>query len=183
MSRIGKAPIQVADGVKVEISGSKINVSGAKGKLELTLPDKLEAKREDKQIILARKNEDSSTKALHGLFRMLLNNMVVGVSVGFQKGLEINGVGYRASLAGKKLVLNIGYSHPVEIDPPAGISFELEGQTKVKVLGIDKQLVGQVAADIRAVREVEPYKGKGIKYVGEFVRRKAGKAAKAGAGA
>jgi len=120
---------------------------------------------------------------LHGLFRVLINNMVVGVSAGFSKTLELSGVGYRASLQGKKLVLNIGFSHPVEIDPPAGILFEVEGQTKVKVSGIDRQLVGQVAADVRAVRKVEPYKGKGIKYEGEHVRRKAGKAAKAAGGA
>ena len=183
MSRIGRAPIQVVDGVKVDIAGNKINVSGAKGKLELMLPEKLEAKREDKQIVLTRKSEAGNVKALHGLFRVLINNMVVGVSAGFSKTLELSGVGYRASLQGKKLVLNIGFSHPVEIDPPAGILFEVEGQTKVKVSGIDRQLVGQVAADVRAVRKVEPYKGKGIKYEGEHVRRKAGKAAKAAGGA
>jgi len=183
MSRIGKAPIQVLDGVKIDIAGNKIVASGTKGKLEITLPEKLEAKKEDKIITITRKSEEGSVKALHGLFRVLVNNIIIGVSKGFEKTLELSGVGYRASVQGKKLVLNIGFSHPVEIDPPAGILFEVEGTNKVKVSGIDKQLVGQIAAEVRAVREVEPYKGKGIKYVGEVVRRKAGKAAKAGAGA
>ncbi len=178
MDRIGRLPIQVVDGVKVNIAGNLITVTGAKGKLELALGDNIELKTEDKQVVVIRKKEDNTTKALHGLYRVLLNNMIKGVSTGFDKTLELSGVGYRASLQGKKLVLAVGYSHPVEIDPPAGISFEVEGQNKVKVIGIDKQLVGQVAADIRSVREVEPYKGKGIKYLGEHVRRKAGKAAK-----
>ncbi len=184
MSRIGRLPVQISEGVKVEISGNKVVVSGAKGKMEAMLPDNIEIKKEDKQLTVVRKSEDNKTKALHGLYRVLVSNMVKGVSAGFKKTLELSGVGYRASLQGKKLVLAVGFSHPVEINPPAGITFEVEGQTKVKVLGIDKQLVGQVAADVRAVREVEPYKGKGIKYLGEYVRRKAGKAAKAaGAGA
>ncbi|MBI5701846.1 50S ribosomal protein L6 [Candidatus Saganbacteria bacterium] len=183
MSRIGKSPINVPDGVKVEASDSIVVVSGAKGKLEIILPQTIEIKKEEKHLVLTRKNENGSTKALHGLFRMLIANMVTGVSIGFEKTLELSGVGYRAALQGKNLSLSVGYSHPVEIPPPNGITFVVEGQNKVKVIGIDKQLVGQVAADVRAVREVEPYKGKGIKYIGEQVRRKAGKAAKAGPGA
>jgi len=183
MSRIGRLPIPVPTGVNVEIKGKEIVVSGTKGKLALTLPDVLDIKKEENHLIVSRKKEDGSVKALHGLFRSLIANMIKGVTDGFEETLELSGVGYRASLEGKKLTLSVGFSHPVEIDPPAGISFQVEAQTKVKVSGIDKQMVGQVAADIRAVRKVEPYKGKGIKYAGEKVRRKAGKAAKSGAGA
>lgn len=176
MGRIGRAPIQILDGVKVQISGNKTTVSGPKGQLELDVPQKFVVKISEKEIVLSCKGSEDS--ALQGLFRMHIFNMVKGVKDGFEKSLELMGVGYRASLQGKKLALSVGYSHPVEVDPPQGITFQLEGQNKIKILGLDKQLVGQVAADIRAVRKVEPYKGKGIKYSDEKVRRKAGKAAK-----
>lgn len=183
MSKIGKMPVVILDGAKIEIAGKKVTVSGKNGKLELTLPSGIDVKKEEKELVLTRENDSKQNKSLHGLFRVLLHNMVVGVVNGFEETLELMGVGYRVSLTGKKLTLAVGFSHPVEINPPAGITFQVEGQNKVKVTGFDKQLVGQVAADIRAVRPVEPYKGKGIKYIGEKVRRKPGKAAKAGAGA
>jgi len=183
MGRIGRTPVPIRDGVKVEIKNRDILVSGPKGKLSFSLPEGFEIKEEDKHLHLACAKEEGKNKALHGLYRVLIANMVKGVVDGFEKSLELSGVGYRAALQGKNLVLSVGYSHPVEIVPPEGIVFQIEGQTKVKVSGIDKQLVGQIAADVRAVRKVEPYKGKGIKYAGERVRRKAGKAAKAGPGA
>lgn len=180
MSRIGRKPIEIKKGVNVEIKEKQVKVVGAKGTLSLTLPQVLEIKKENDHIFVLRKNDESRTKALHGLFRAHIANMIKGVSEGFEKTLELSGVGYRASLDGKKVVLSVGYSHTVEVIPPEGITFQVEAQTKVKVSGCDKQMVGQVAANIRAVRKVEPYKGKGIKYLGERVRRKAGKAAKAG---
>jgi large subunit ribosomal protein L6 len=136
--------------------------------------------REDDQIVVRRPTEQKTHKQLHGLTRTLVNNMVVGVTAGYRKALEINGVGYRAALVGRKLQLNLGYSHQIEIDPPAGISFELENPTHLAVLGIDKELVGQIAARVRSTRKPEPYKGKGVRYAGEQVRRKAGKAGKIG---
>lgn len=183
MSRIGKAPIEVTSGVKVEIKGRDVLVSGSKGKISAVIPDTISIVQEEKNLVLKRSKEDNKTKALHGLYRKLISNMVFGVSTGFEKSLELSGVGYRASMQGKKLVLSVGYSHPVEIDPPEGITLQVEGQNKIKVFGVDKQVVGQVAANIRSVRKVEPYKGKGIKYAGEIVRRKAGKAAKTAGGA
>lgn len=183
MSRIGKQPIAVPAGVEVKILGHEVMVSGPKGKLKQTIDPRIIVKLEEKQVIISRQGEDKSVRALHGLYRALINNMVLGVKDGFTKTLELSGVGYRAAKEGKKLVLALGFSHPVNFDPPEGIEFTVEGQNKVKVSGIDKALVGQIASDIRASRPVEPYKGKGVKYEGEVVRRKAGKAAKTAGGA
>jgi large subunit ribosomal protein L6 len=183
MSRIGRQPIEVPAGVEVKVQGLEVLVSGPKGKLKRTIDPRISVKLEDKKVILTRQGEDKATRALHGLYRALINNMVTGVKDGFSKNLELSGVGYRAAKEGKKLVMTLGFSHPVNFDPPEGIEFTVEGQNKVKVAGIDRELVGQIAANIRAARPVEPYKGKGIKYEGEVVRRKAGKAAKAAGGA
>lgn len=182
MSRVGRAHIELPEGVKATVKDKVVTVAGPKGTLTLSLPDVLDIKVDGKIINITRINDSGSVKAMHGLNRMLLANMVMGAAKGFEKILELSGVGYRAALEGKKIVLSVGYSHPVEINPPPGISFAVEGQNKVKVSGFDRQLVGQVAADIRSVRPVEPYKGKGIKYAGEHVRKKAGKAAKTAGG-
>jgi large subunit ribosomal protein L6 len=180
MSRIGRLPIAVPAGVDVAIDGREVTVKGPKGTLSRTLNPEIAVAREGDQLIVTRPSEAKTHKQLHGLTRTLVNNMVVGVTAGYRKGLEINGVGYRAALVGGKLQLNLGYSHPIEIDPPTGISFEVENPTHLAVLGIDKELVGQVAARVRATRKPEPYKGKGVRYAGEQVRRKAGKAGKIG---
>ncbi len=177
MSRIGKSIIVVPDGVVITDQKGLITVKGPKGTLTLKLDSVIVLKLEAGKAILERKSEEKRFRAMHGLYRSILNNMVIGVSIGFTKELEIQGVGYRASKEGNKLILAMGYSHPVEILPPDGVEFVLDGQTKIKVVGIDKQVVGQVASDIKYVRPVEPYKGKGIRYVGQYVRRKAGKAA------
>jgi large subunit ribosomal protein L6 len=180
MSRIGRLPIPVPAGVNVELQGRQVTVTGPKGSLSRALhPDMLVAQ-EDGQVVVTRPTEQKTHKQLHGLTRTLVNNMVVGVTTGYRKGLEITGVGYRAALVGRKLQLSLGYSHPVEIEPPAGITFELDTPTRLAVVGIDKELVGQVAAQVRASRKPEPYKGKGVKYAGERIRRKAGKAGKIG---
>lgn len=175
MSRIGKRPVVVPGNVKVNIDGQTVTVEGPKGKLSQTLRPEVSVVLEDGVLNVTRSGDDKDERSLHGLSRTLVANMVEGVSNGFTKSLELVGVGYRAALQGKKLVLTIGYSHPVEIDPPAGIEIAVEGTNKVHVKGADKQLVGDIAADIRSVRPPEPYKGKGIKYQGEVVRRKAGK--------
>ncbi len=180
MSRIGRMPITVPSGVDVTIDGSHVTVNGPKGSLNRTLHPDMSVSRDEGTIVVTRPSEQKMHKQLHGLTRTLVNNMVVGVSTGYRKGLEITGVGYRAILIGTKLQLSLGYSHPVEIEPPAGISFELETPTKLTVVGIDKELVGQVAAKVRSSRKPEPYKGKGVRYAGEVVRRKAGKAGKIG---
>jgi len=180
MSRIGRLPIPVPSGVDVTIEGRQVTVKGPKGTLSRALHPDMTLSREDGTLVVTRPTEQKTHKQLHGLTRTLVNNMVVGVTDGYRKGLEITGVGYRAALNGKKLQLNLGYSHPIEIDPPAGISFEVENPTHLAVLGIDKELVGQVAARVRATRKPEPYKGKGVRYAGEQVRRKAGKAGKIG---
>ncbi|MEZ0240463.1 MAG: 50S ribosomal protein L6 [Chloroflexota bacterium] len=180
MSRIGRLPIPVPDGVDVTIDGRLVTVTGPKGTLSRELHPEMLISREDGTVVVARPTEQKTHKQLHGLTRTLVNNMVVGVTTGYRKGLEIQGVGYRAALNGRKLTMNLGYSHQVEIDPPAGISFELENPTHLAVIGIDKELVGQVAAKVRASRKPEPYKGKGVRYAGEQVRRKAGKAGKIG---
>ena len=180
MSRIGRLPIPVPDGVDVTIDGRLVTVTGPKGTLSRELHPEMLISRENGTVVVARPTEQKTHKQLHGLTRTLVNNMVVGVTAGYRKGLEIQGVGYRAALVGRKLTLNLGYSHQVEIDPPAGISFELENPTHLSVVGIDKELVGQVAAKVRASRKPEPYKGKGVRYAGEQVRRKAGKAGKIG---
>jgi len=180
MSRIGRLPIPVPAGVDVSIDGQHVTVKGPKGTLARDLHADIAVAREGDELVVTRPSEAKTHKQLHGLTRTLVNNMVVGVTAGYRKGLEINGVGYRAALVGRKLQLNLGYSHPIEIDPPAGISFEVENPTHLAVLGIDKELVGQVAARVRATRKPEPYKGKGVRYAGEQVRRKAGKAGKIG---
>jgi large subunit ribosomal protein L6 len=176
MSRIGNSPIALPSGVEVKINGSDVTVKGAKGTLERTFDARISFTIEDNVVEVIRSNDERDTRALHGLSRALLNNMVIGVSEGYKKDLEMVGVGYRASLKGKDLELLVGFSHPVRIEAPDGVDFEVPEATKISVSGIDKQLVGQVAADIRKVRPPEPYKGKGIRYVGEHVRRKAGKA-------
>jgi large subunit ribosomal protein L6 len=180
MSRIGRLPVPIPAGVEVAVDGRRLTVKGPKGELSRELhPDMLVA-REDDRIVVSRPTEQKYHKQLHGLTRTLVNNMVTGVTTGYRRGLEITGVGYRAALVGKKLQLSLGYSHPVEIDPPAGITFELENPTRLAVVGIDKELVGRVAASVRATRKPEPYKGKGVRYAGERIRRKAGKAGKIG---
>jgi large subunit ribosomal protein L6 len=180
MSRIGRLPITIPAGVDITLDGRVMTVKGPKGTLTRQLPPRMEFQREGDVLTVVRPTETKMDKSLHGLTRTLVNNMVVGVTAGYRKGLEIVGVGYRAQKAGEKLVLALGYSHPVEIDPPEGISFELETPLKLAVVGIDKELVGQVAAKVRATRKPEPYKGKGVRYAGEKVRRKAGKAGKIG---
>ncbi len=174
MSRIGRLPITVPAGVTVEITGNNIKVTGSKGELSYDFSDKIAVALNDGVITLSKKVEDVQAAELFGLTRTLIDNMVVGVSTGFKKELEINGIGYRASVSGSKLVLNLGYSHPIEYPAPAGISLAVE-KNIIIVSGINKQLVGQVAAEIRGFRKPEPYKGKGIKYVTEHIRRKAGK--------
>jgi large subunit ribosomal protein L6 len=180
MSRIGKLPITIAKGVQVDVDGSTVRVKGPKGELSREFPAGVSFQVEDGKVSVARADDEKQTRALHGLSRSLLNNMVVGVTDGFTRTLELQGVGYRVAQTGEKVTLNVGYSHPVEVVPPAGIQLEVDGNTKLHVRGIDKELVGQVAANIRKVRKPEPYKGKGIRYLGEHVRRKAGKAGKAG---
>ncbi|MGB3328628.1 MAG: 50S ribosomal protein L6 [Thermomicrobiales bacterium] len=180
MSRIGVKPIPVPAAVQVEVgAGNAVRVKGPKGELSSTFTPVLSITRDGDILKVERPNDDRDVKALHGLTRSLLNNMVVGVTTGFTKVLEIQGVGYRAVMEGKNLVLNVGYSHPVKMTPPEGVTFAVEGTNRVSVSGIDKQVVGEEAARIRGVRPPEPYKGKGIRYQGEFVRRKAGKTGKA----
>lgn len=180
MSRIGIKPIPVPNGVNVEIgAGNAVQVKGPKGELSQQLTPRLQIVQDDSEVRVVRSSEAREVKALHGLTRSLLNNMVVGVTEGYTKTLEIQGVGYRAQMQGKTLVLNVGYSHPVNMVPPEGITYQVEGNNRILVSGINKQVVGEEAARIRGVRPPEPYKGKGIRYAGEFVRRKAGKAGKA----
>ena len=178
MSRIGKRPIPVPQGVSVSIDGQTITVKGSKGELSRTFPPEVLFSQEEGELIVTRRDESRPARQRHGLCRTLLANMVEGVSQGFQRRLEIQGVGYRAAVQGTTLNLTVGYSHPVNIPAPSGIQFTVEGNTNVLVVGIDKELVGNTAAQIRAVRPPEPYKGKGIRYQGEFVRRKAGKTGK-----
>ena len=179
MSRIGKAPINVPNGVEVSISGQSISVKGPKGTLTHEVPEPISVRQDGGALVVERPNDERRSRSLHGLTRTLVNNMVVGVSDGFRKELEIIGVGYRATAQGDdKLELALGFSHPVRIEAPSGITFEVPSATRVNVVGIDKQQVGQVAANIRSIRKPEPYKGKGIRYVGEYVIRKAGKTGK-----
>jgi large subunit ribosomal protein L6 len=180
MSRIGRLPIAVPATVDVSIVGREITVKGPKGTLSRALHPDMRVVHEGSTLMVERPTDAKHHKQLHGLTRTLVNNMVIGVTDGYRKQLEITGVGYRAIKQGDKLQLNLGYSHPIEMDPPAGISFELENPTKLAVVGIDKELVGQVAAKVRATRKPEPYKGKGVHYLGEVIRRKAGKAGKIG---
>lgn len=179
MSRIGQLPVVVPSGVDVKIKGSHVSVKGPKGELQHTFPADMEISLDKGEVSVNRPTDEPSHRALHGMTRALINNMVVGVSTGFSKVLEVNGVGYRAELQGENLVLNVGYSHPVIVEPPEGIDFEVDERTRqITVKGYDKQVVGHVAANIRKVRPPEPYKGKGIKYIDERIRRKAGKAGK-----
>jgi large subunit ribosomal protein L6 len=180
MSRIGRLPIPVPSAVDVTIEGRQVTVKGPKGTLSRALHPDMSVRQEDGTIVVTRPTEQKTHKQLHGLTRTLVNNMVVGVTDGYRKSLEITGVGYRAAKVGEKLQLNLGYSHPIEIAPPQGISFEVENPTHLSVVGIDKELVGQVAAQVRSTRKPEPYKGKGVRYAGEYIRRKAGKAGKIG---
>jgi len=179
VSRIGRSPVIIPSGVQVSIDGAMVRVKGPKGELTRTFRPEITVHQDAGQVTFERQSDAPSVRALHGLTRALLNNMVLGVSTGFEKQLQVEGVGYRAEKSGNDLVLTVGYSHPVRIEPPSGISFTVEEKARlIKVLGPDKELVGQVAADIRKVRPPEPYKGKGIRYVGEHVRHKAGKAGK-----
>jgi large subunit ribosomal protein L6 len=180
MSRIGRLPIAIPSGVDVTLEGNRITVTGPKGELTRELAPEMNVVRDNGVLRVERPNEDKRSRELHGLTRTLVANMVTGVTTGYRKGLEITGVGYRAALVGRKLQLNLGYSHPIEIDPPAGISFEVETPIRLSVVGIDKELVGQYAAKVRSTRKPEPYKGKGVRYAGEVIRRKAGKAGKIG---
>ena len=179
MSRVGKAPIPVPKGVEISIDGSHVTVKGPKGTLERDLPGEITVREEEGQLLVERPNDERQNRALHGLVRTLVNNMVVGVSEGYRKELEIIGVGYRATAKGDNaLELALGFSHPVSVQAPAGITFEVPAPTQIAVIGTDKEAVGQVAANIRAIRKPEPYKGKGVRYRGEHVVRKAGKAGK-----
>ena len=179
MSRIGKLPINIPGGVTITVGDDNtVNVKGPKGQLSEKISPDMEISMEEGVLLVKRPSDDKEHKALHGLSRSLIHNMVVGVTSGYQKNLDIVGVGYRAQMQGTKLVLNVGYSHPVEFEAPAGITFEVPNPNRISVLGISKQQVGQLAADIRKVRPPEPYKGKGIKYENEFVRRKEGKTGK-----
>ena len=179
MSRIGRMPIAIPAGVTVEVAeNNKVTVKGPKGTLERVLPEEMTIKLEDGHVVVTRPNDLKKMKSLHGLTRTLINNMVVGVTTGYEKKLEVNGVGYKAAKAGKKLTLSLGYSHPVEMEDPEGIETVLDGQNIIIVKGIDKEKVGQFAAEIRDKRRPEPYKGKGIHYVDERIIRKEGKAGK-----
>ena len=179
MSRIGRLPVAIPAGVTVEIAeNNKVTVKGPKGTLERELPTEMSIKLEGEEVVVTRPNDLKKMKSLHGLTRTLINNMVVGVTEGYQKVLEVNGVGYRAAKSGKTLTLNLGYSHPVQMEDPEGVESTVEGQNKIIVKGIDKEKVGQYAAEIRDKRRPEPYKGKGIKYADEVIRRKVGKTGK-----
>lgn len=183
MSKIGRLPITIPQGVTLTLEGAKLNISGSLGKLEHLLPKGVKGELQDGVFTLTRSSDSKTHKALHGLTRALIANMITGVSVGFKKDLELVGTGYRARLQGTKLILSLGFSHEVEYTAPEGVKVMVEGTNIIHVTGYDKQAVGQVAAILRDYKKPEPYKGKGIRYVGEIVRRKAGKAAKAGAGA
>lgn len=178
MSRIGRAPVPVPAGVTVTISGQDITVVGPKGSLSITISNPIEIKQEGDEIIVARPNDERASRSLHGLSRTLIANMITGVTTGYEKTLEIVGTGYRVAANGNNLEFALGFSHPVVVSAPEGITFAVETPIKFKVIGIDKQKVGEVAANIRKIRKPEPYKGKGVRYEGEVVRRKAGKAGK-----
>lgn len=178
MSRIGRLPITVPSGVKVDLNGRDLSVTGPKGTLTMTIAEPIDVAVEADTITVSRPNDERDAKARHGLTRTLVANMITGVTTGYEKGLEIVGTGYRVAAKGTDLEFNLGFSHPVVVKAPDGISFAVESPTKFKVMGIDKQKVGEVAANIRKIRKPEPYKGKGVRYEGEVVRRKAGKAGK-----
>ena len=179
MSRVGKAPIEVPKGVEIKIDGSHVTVKGPKGELDREIDAEMTLEQADDKLKVTRPSDQPRHRAIHGLTRTLLFNMVVGVTEGYSKTLELHGVGYRAQMQGKDLSLALGYSHPVNVSAPEGIEFEVDGTSRIIVKGINKQAVGQTAADVRKLRPPEPYKGKGIRYEGEYVRRKAGKAGKA----
>lgn len=181
MSRVGQAPITIPAGVSVSLAAGRVTVNGPKGELQRPIPEGIGVTQDEGVLTVAREGESRDVKALHGLVRSLIANMVQGVTQGFEKSLEIHGVGYRAAKQGKDLELAVGFSHPVRKSAPDGIEFEVPTPTRITVRGIDKELVGQTAAEIRAIKKPEPYKAKGIRYEGEHVRRKGGKAAKAGA--
>ena len=178
MSRIGRKSIPVPAGVEITIEGPTVKVKGPKGSLEHTLAEPITVEKGEGELLVTRPNDERKAKELHGLSRTLVANMIVGVTEGYRKSLEINGTGYRVTAKGKDLEFALGFSHPVNVVPPAGITFSVERPTQFSVAGIDKQLVGEVAANIRKIRPPEPYKGKGVKYQGEVIRRKAGKAGK-----
>ena len=178
MSRIGKSPIPVPAGVEVNISGSDVSVKGPKGSLQLTVSAPITVALADGQVVVTRPDDERVSRSLHGLTRTLIANQIIGVTEGYTKALEIVGTGFRVAAKGQALEFALGYSHPITVNPPAGISFQVEGNTKIVVSGIDKQAVGEVAANIRKLRKPEPYKGKGVRYAGEVVRRKAGKSGK-----
>ncbi|HEV2405406.1 MAG TPA: 50S ribosomal protein L6 [Ktedonobacterales bacterium] len=181
MSRIGRMPVSLPTGVKVDVAeGNVVTVTGPKGTLSHTFPPSLTIEQENGSVLVTRPDDSKSNRSLHGLSRSLLANMVQGVKDGFTKSLELQGVGYRVVKSGDNLIFLVGFSHPVQVNPPSGISFGVDSVTRLTVSGIDKQLVGQVAANIRSIRKPEPYKGKGIRYSGEVVRMKAGKAGKVG---
>jgi len=183
VSRIGRLPVVIPSGVQVGVDGLSVTVKGPRGTLARTFAPGVQITLEGNQVQVTRESDEPRIRALHGTTRALIQNMVTGVSTGFTKVLEIEGVGYRASMDGKNLVLNVGYSHPVVVEPPAGITFEVEERTRqIRVIGADAEQVGQIAADIRKIRPPEPYKGKGIHYLGEKIRRKAGKSGKGGKG-
>lgn len=176
MSRIGRKPIPVPEGVTVRVEGQTVSVKGPKGELNRTVHRDMMIKMADSQIVVERPSDDKLHRSLHGLTRTLIDNMITGVTQGFSKSLEISGVGYRAAKAGQKLTLTLGYSHPVEVMPPQGVNIDVPAANKIVISGADKEAVGELAAKIRSLRQPEPYKGKGIKYEGEFIRRKVGKA-------
>ena len=178
MSRIGRLPIPIPAGVDITVDGSTVLVKGPKGELTLSVASPIEVKKEDGQIVVTRPDDERASRSLHGLTRTLIANQITGVTEGYKKGLEIVGTGYRVAAKGDSIEFALGFSHPITVVPPAGISFTVEGNTKLTVSGIDKQAVGEVAANIRKLRKPEPYKGKGVRYAGEGVRRKAGKSGK-----
>ncbi|NBW72885.1 MAG: 50S ribosomal protein L6 [Microbacteriaceae bacterium] len=178
MSRIGKMPIAIPSGVEVKIEGQVVSVKGPKGSLTHTVPAPITVVMEDNNILVTRPDDERNSRSLHGLTRTLISNIIEGVTKGYSKALEIVGTGYRVTAKGSSIEFALGYSHPIVVEPPAGISFQVEGNNKVTVVGIDKQAVGEVAANLRKLRKPEPYKGKGVRYAGEVVRRKAGKAGK-----
>ncbi len=178
MSRIGRLPIDIPSGVDITIDGQHVAVKGPKGELALTVKEPIEASKVENQVIVTRPDDERASRSLHGLSRTLINNLIIGVTEGYKKELEIVGTGYRIASQGQGVEFQLGYSHPITVQPPEGITFTVEGNTKLVVSGIDKQAVGEVAANIRKLRKPEPYKGKGVRYAGENVRRKAGKAGK-----
>ena len=178
MSRIGRLPIDIPAGVNVTVDGSAVTVKGPKGELALTVASPIEVKLEGSQVLVTRPDDERVSRSLHGLTRTLIANQIIGVTEGYSKGLEVVGTGYRVAAKGESIEFALGYSHSITVDPPAGISFAVEGNNKLTVHGIDKQAVGEVAANIRKLRKPEPYKGKGVRYTGEIVRRKAGKSGK-----